>query len=191
MSLSAPVDVSSGHHDPPGPTHACGFISERKPVKSSEFSAILVRGWLLCGSDCGSDCGSLRRCFYSQVLSEEPEYDPDLELLPDPRQATEEFLVGIGLQPEKFKKWLAGWFGMENPDWNTALAAYFAHYRCLAEGIDPVNDMMALGITEKAAQWAATVEGYGHRAPARWAEMMVQAELGRVFRSMWTETLQD
>eukprot|EP00195_Chlamydomonas_chlamydogama_P008666 CAMPEP_0202893556 /NCGR_PEP_ID=MMETSP1392-20130828/3114_1 /ASSEMBLY_ACC=CAM_ASM_000868 /TAXON_ID=225041 /ORGANISM="Chlamydomonas chlamydogama, Strain SAG 11-48b" /LENGTH=166 /DNA_ID=CAMNT_0049577929 /DNA_START=129 /DNA_END=629 /DNA_ORIENTATION=- len=166
MSLSAPVDVSSGHHDPPGPTHACGFISERKPVKSSEFSAILV-------------------------LSEEPEYDPDLELLPDPRQATEEFLVGIGLQPEKFKKWLAGWFGMENPDWNTALAAYFAHYRCLAEGIDPVNDMMALGITEKAAQWAATVEGYGHRAPARWAEMMVQAELGRVFRSMWTETLQD
>eukprot|EP00195_Chlamydomonas_chlamydogama_P010724 CAMPEP_0202906262 /NCGR_PEP_ID=MMETSP1392-20130828/37984_1 /ASSEMBLY_ACC=CAM_ASM_000868 /TAXON_ID=225041 /ORGANISM="Chlamydomonas chlamydogama, Strain SAG 11-48b" /LENGTH=152 /DNA_ID=CAMNT_0049594677 /DNA_START=112 /DNA_END=569 /DNA_ORIENTATION=+ len=95
-------------------------------------------------------------------------------------------LVSIGLQAERFQNWLSGWYGLKNPGWESALEAYFA---ALQEHIDPVKDMISLGLTKEAAQWASTVKDYGHREPADWANIKVQAELGLAFRDMFNMQL--
>jgi hypothetical protein len=92
-------------------------------------------------------------------------------LFPSPAQASTLFLMAVGLNTERFRKWLKSGTH-QREDWHSVAHEYFLGYEC-HEGFtdDAEQDFVLMGFTLESARAAAALYGsdYGHKCPWEWA----------------------
>ncbi|EFJ40031.1 hypothetical protein VOLCADRAFT_100217 [Volvox carteri f. nagariensis] len=99
-----------------------------------------------------------------------------------PFLATADYLERCRIDPTKFIPWREHAQAADlDDDFNVLVPLYVRAQLKVSErggfnfGENPVQDMLALGVTKEAAESAAhiSLDVYGHRTPVAWAEMVI------------------
>ncbi|GIL50425.1 hypothetical protein Vafri_6531 [Volvox africanus] len=99
-----------------------------------------------------------------------------------PFSATADYLERCRIDPTKFIPWREHAKKADlDDDFNMLVPLYVRAQLKVSErggfnfGENPVQDMLALGVTKEAAESAAHIspDAYGHRTPVAWAEMVI------------------